>query len=146
MAITEKPYQEVYIVAKRVIAGVTTYTIEREDFTAIDDPKNSQDGQLCNLDCSVCFNYGFPVGLVQAPHLASQTVSIVGDGAVQPDREADADGFVVIDPPASVIDVGINYTSTLKTVRPEIPQGPTIQGARQRWIKIFVRVLQSVGL
>src|SRR5690348_8683932 len=84
VAIVEKPYQEVYIIAQRTIAGVTTYTIERQDFTAIDDPKNSQEGQLCNLDCSYCFNFGFPVGIVSVPLYIGQEVSIVADGAVQP--------------------------------------------------------------
>lgn len=134
-----------YIVAQRTIADVVTYTIERQDFTAIDDPKVSADGQLCFLDCAKCFNLGAPVGTVSVPHLANQAVWIVGDGSVQAERTVGADGVLVIDPPASVIDVGLPYTSTLKTLPPEVPGGPTLQGARQRWSQIFVRLLNTVG-
>ena len=44
-------------------------------------------------------------------------------------------------------DVGLGYTSTLVTLRPEVPlRDGTLQGRKQRWAKILARVLDAAGL
>ncbi len=79
-------------------------------------------------------------------HLIGQTVKIVGDGAVCPDAVVDATGTVTISPASSVIYIGLEYTPTIITNRPEVPGGQSTQGLRRSWSKIIARVLNTTGL
>jgi len=91
---------------------------------------------------------GLPVGTTVSglSHLVGKTVSIIGDMALYPSQVVPLTGIVTIDPSATNIQVGLNYVSKVKTVRPEIPVGGTSQGVLKRWSEIRVRVLESYGL
>ena len=80
-------------------------------------------------------------------HLAGKTVAIVGDGAKYSHQVMPASGQLTIDPEASEIYVGLQYTPTLVTNRPEVEiAGGTSQGVMKGWNKIIVRVLDTMGI
>lgn len=82
-------------------------------------------------------------------HLEGKTVAVVGDGSVYSDAVV-ASGAVTLDPAISAlrIEVGLPYTSTLETLRPEVQlrDGGTSQGRKKRWNEVVVRVYQTLGL
>jgi len=79
-------------------------------------------------------------------HLEGKTVEIVGDRATRPPQVVPASGMLTIDPGAKEIVVGLGYTPTLITQRPEVPATGTSQGLPRRWNKIIARVIDTVGL
>lgn len=80
-------------------------------------------------------------------HLEGETVAILADGAVQPDRVVAA-GAVALERPAAIVHVGLPYVSRLRTLRPEGagPAGmPTAQGQRKRVVEAVIRFWNSIG-
>jgi hypothetical protein len=70
----------------------------------------------------------------------------VADGWVLPSKVIDDTGqyHFPVGFTATNIQAGINYTSSLTTVRPE-PKS-TVQGLIKRWVKIWARLYQTVYL
>lgn len=88
-----------------------------------------------------------------AVHLAGQDVAVLADGGVVSGVTVNGDGS--FDIPAGVIPadrpyiitVGLPYTSTVVTLRPELrTQEGTSQGVRQRLVRLTLRLLGSAGL
>ena len=79
-------------------------------------------------------------------HLEGQTVGILGDGAVHPDKTVSS-GAVSLDRYVLKAHVGLNYNSTLTTLRVDAgsAQG-TSQGKIKRINELTVRLFRSVGL
>ena len=81
-------------------------------------------------------------------HLIGETVAMLGDGAVYPSAVVDNTGSISwagLAPPADTIEAGLGYTSTLKTMRPEIPLQGTSQGVQRHWAKVISRLRHTVG-
>jgi hypothetical protein len=96
------------------------------------------------LDRYIEFNHAPAATAVSAPHLANQTVGVIGDGVVQADLLLDAAGAGNIATAASHIVIGIRYTQTLRT----FPQGySSVIGSglamAKRWNRIWVRLVNS---
>jgi hypothetical protein len=103
----------------------------------------------CGVDAATRYS-GPPVNAIGGlGYLRGQTVSVVGDGAAYPDAVIDG-SFTYTFPPGvnvSKADVGLNFTSTLLTMRPDLQQPTqTIQGLKKRFTKIYARLLSTVGL
>jgi len=77
-------------------------------------------------------------------HLEGLSVDIVGDGAVYP-RATVSSGAVALSPTAKDIEVGLPYTSTLKTLRPATQDG-VIESKKVSRSRIIVRLYQTIGL
>lgn len=76
-------------------------------------------------------------------HLEGETVGIIADGAEHPDKVVTS-GQVTLDYDATEVIVGLRYTSKLTLIPPELDlQSGTIQGFYKRWIRMFIRVLDS---
>jgi len=83
-------------------------------------------------------------------HLEGETVKIVINDAVFPDATV-ASGAITISVPTGwtnvAIQVGLGYTSTLKTMRIEAgSQAGKAQGLRKRWNEVMVRLLDTTGV
>ena len=79
-------------------------------------------------------------------HLEGQTVSILGDGATHPDRTVSA-GIITLARYVTKAHVGINYQSTLRTMRVEAGSADgTAQGKVKRLHHATVRLHRSVGV
>jgi hypothetical protein len=100
-----------------------------------------------NVDAGLTCDTGSAVTTVgNLGHLECSAVAIVGDGAVYPSQIV-VNGQITISPAAQQIEVGLAYTSTLKTIRPEIQSGAgTMQAMKVRWAEIKVRLLRTLGL
>lgn len=78
-------------------------------------------------------------------HLEGQTVAILGDGAVQPERTV-VGGSITLARPAAIVHAGLPYVSKLKTLRPEggNPIGSS-QGLPKRVFEATVRFWNTIG-
>jgi len=85
-------------------------------------------------------------GFSNLHHLEGQTVAILADGAVQPDKTI-ASGIITLTRYVIKAHVGLNYTSTLKTMRIESGSADgTAQGKTKRLQHATLRLYRSVGV
>ena len=79
-------------------------------------------------------------------HLEGQTVSILGDGAVPPDKTVSS-GAVTLERYVTKAHAGLSYNSTLRTLRVDAGSAMgTSQGKVKRINELTVRLYRSVGL
>lgn len=76
-------------------------------------------------------------------HLEGETVAVLGDGGEQADATVSS-ASITIAPPANKIQVGLSYTSDMKTLRMVSPRGG-MQGKTKRIHKLTVRVYDTIG-
>jgi hypothetical protein len=134
----------VYLVVKRMINSATKRYIEF--IHDIFRPKSEQDkNDMFFVDSGLSYS-GAPVSSVSGlAHLEGQTVGIVADGTAVPDAVVTS-GSVSLPRTASVIHVGLQYTSTLKTLPMEGGgDDGTGHGKIKRIDKLTVRVMDSLG-
>jgi hypothetical protein len=125
---------QLWAIIKRTINGIDKRYIEYFDWNI-------------SLDSALTYS-GAPITTVSGlTHLIGQTVSIIADGAYAGDQVVNASGQVTLETAASVISVGLPFTPTLVTSRPEVslPNG-TSQGRMKRWSEIWLRLINSMGL
>lgn len=85
-------------------------------------------------------------------HLAGQELAVLVDGAVVPSVTVDGSG--AFDLPVAAVPavpyiavVGLGYTARAVTLPPEVRlRNGTMQGLKQRLVKVVARVLESMGL
>jgi hypothetical protein len=126
---------DVYASVQRTLNSVSVRTIEVLD-------------TYMNTDSGLATTFGQEVSHVSGlEHLAGEIVQLVGDDAVYPDVLVDDNGQIEIDPPALKIEIGLGYTSYLKTLKPEVKSDQeTIQASQKKWSRIFARLYQTVGI
>jgi hypothetical protein len=79
-------------------------------------------------------------------HLEGQTVSILGDGSVHPDKTVSS-GAVTLERYVTKAHAGLSYNSTLQTLRVDAGSAMgTSQGKIKRINELTVRLFRSVGL
>jgi hypothetical protein len=89
---------------------------------------------------------------VSVPHLASQQVAVLCNGVVVPGLTVAADGTLtlpsdVVPASAFTLIVGLAYTATATSMRPELRDGRgSTAGLRQRVVKTVTRLLETLGL
>jgi len=104
------------------------------------------------LDGSVRFDLAGGTASVSVPHLAGQVVAALVNAVVVKDLTVAGDGTLtlpadVIPASAFTVTVGLMYTATATTMRPELRDGRgSLAGLRQRATKIIARVLETLGL
>ena len=98
------------------------------------------------MDSGLSFS-GEPTAVVNGlDHLAGRTVSILADGAIQPDRTVGQDGSVILDRPASVIHAGLPYVSKVQPMRVESGSNRgTAQTKKKRITKVAARFYNTLG-
>jgi len=78
--------------------------------------------------------------------LVGQTVGVLADGATHPDCVVDATGKITLSRSASIVQVGLKYTSAGKTLRIEAGGGDgPAQGKLKRVHRAIFRFFQSLG-
>lgn len=79
-------------------------------------------------------------------HLEGQTVSILGDGAAQPDKVVSS-GAITLSAQATTVHVGLGYNSDGKTLRIEAgSQDGTALGKKRRIHRVGILMHRSLGL
>lgn len=76
-------------------------------------------------------------------HLEDKTVDVIADGAFRGTKVV-VGGQITLDDAYSQIEVGLHYDSRLKEMPAAIPN-VSIEGMPKQWIKLFVRLFQSMG-
>lgn len=134
---------EVWVVVQRTIDGVPKRYLER--FGGADTAGHY--GTLFQ-DSAITYSGVATTSFAGLNHLAGETVSVLGEGAVYPDAVVQADGTLEIDGPAvTQAEFGLPYTSTLTTMRPETPLAlGTSQGRKKHWNRVLVRLNESLGV
>lgn len=115
-------------------SDTNTFTLQTENFKYIDGSSYAEyvsGGTAYILSKSV-------TGLV---HLQGRLCSIVADGGVQADRTVDGSGNVTIERLANIVQVGLPYTSHIKTNR----LVPNAMGEVKRIYRVHIRFYRSLG-
>jgi hypothetical protein len=139
--VSENNEDVLYCVVRRTINGRTVRTIERmasREITTVADA-------FC-VDCGAIYN-GTPAATISNLwHLEGQTVSILADGAVQPQKVV-TNGTVTLQQPASRVYVGLPMTCDLQ-ILPLVIEGAQAlgQGQQKNVNRAYIRVDRSSGI
>jgi hypothetical protein len=134
--------EQAWFVVNRTIGGATKRYVEYFDALA-PEHWTGQTGLV--TDSAVTYDSTATATLTGMAHLNGETVSLVGDGAVYPNSAVAAGSATLTGSTASKIEGGLLFTSTLKSVRPEIPVSGTSQGLPRAWGPIKARFLNTIG-
>jgi hypothetical protein len=130
-----------YMVVKRTINGATRRYVEI--LSAIDFGTDIKDAIF--VDSSLTYSGSSTSSLSGLDHLEGQAVSILEEGAAHPDKTV-ASGSITTDRATTKAQVGLSYTSTLKTVRLEAGSASgTAQGKIKKIHSVVVRFFRTVG-
>lgn len=134
---------ELWMVVKRTINGATKRYVEYatgvfEDGDAIAD--------AFFVDAGLTYSGAATSTISGLWHLEGQTVSVLADGAVVPDRVV-TNGKITLPQAATTVHVGLGFTSRVKLLRQDAgARDGTAQGKLKRITRVIVRFLASVGL
>ncbi len=136
---------EVWIIVNRTIGVDTKRYIEC--FKDIDWGDDQEDCYF--VDCGLTYD-DVPITTITSglDHLEGKTVQVLADGAVRSNCVVTGGSITLASPAtaASVIHVGLPYTSTLKTMRLEImSQEGTAQSKLKRIHQVAVRLYKTLG-
>lgn len=126
-------YNEIWVSVMRTINGSTRRYIEYMDPDLM-------------VDSGLTYSGAEISSLSGLDHLEGETVAIVADG-VEYDTQIVSVGQISISPAASVVQVGLPYTSKLVTMKPVInTEKGTSAGLVKNWAEIYVSVYETSGL
>lgn len=134
--VAEGPYDALYAVIKR---GNRRFVerLENRDFPTQAD--------AFFVDCGYTYT-GVPTTVITGlTALEGETVSILADGAVHPQRVV-AGGSVTLDNPASKVHVGLPYTATLETLPVSVETAGYGQGRFKNVNKVWLKLFESSGV
>lgn len=148
---TANSYQ-LWLSVQRTIDGSTVRYLEYVDDQATMRLVTPVEGvvpswQGLTVDSAVTYSFATPSAtLTGLGHLEGATVAIVGDGAVYPAQEVSG-GQVVLSAAVTTAWAGLPYTCTGETLPLDLLlRTGTVQDMQKGWLKLFVRVYQSVGV
>jgi len=137
---------EVWFLVNRTISGVTARYIERLHPSHRNEFEDADKAAWFYLDCALRSIVGSPsTSVTGLAHLEGKTVSILADGAIQPDQVVSG-GAITLDYAASNVLVGLSYTSVLKPMNLEIPlQDGSTKSRKARVHRVAIEVYKSLG-
>ncbi len=141
--------EELWCIVKRTLNGATQRYVEYlekpwesndEDGTGGDDQEDA-----FYVDSGLTYDGAATTSLTGLDHLEGEEVDILADGAVQPSKTVSG-GAITLDRAASVVHVGLRYTSRLVTMRLEAGANDgTSQGRVKRIYRAVIRFLDTLG-
>lgn len=132
---------QVWFVVKRTINGTTRRYVEyMEKF------EQATQADQFFVDSGLTYSGTATTTLTNLDHLEGETVAILADGAVHPNRTVSG-GAITLEFTAEKAQVGLPYTSTIKTMDIELASEIGSAQARIKQIsKAYVRILDSLGM
>lgn len=130
-----------YVVVRRTIDGNSVRYVERLHSRQFVDPEDA-----FFVDCGLTYD-STPADVISGlDHLEGETVSILADGAVHPQRTVTG-GSITLDQEASVIQIGLPIVADIQT----LPIAAQIdnafgQGRYKNVNKVWLRVYRSSGI
>lgn len=136
---------ELWLIVKRTINGQTVRYVEYMEQPFRPKKPTNKSGMRF-MDCGASY-IGAPKKIITGlDYLEGETVAILADGAVQPDQVVTG-GKITLVKDASEVYAGYNYTSELRTLRPDGGGSVgTSQGKIKRYHSAKVRFLSSLSL
>lgn len=131
---------DLWMVTKRTINGSTVRYVEyMKPMKYGTDVKDA-----FFVDCGLTYSGAAVTSLGGLSHLQGETVAILADGAVHPQKVVNASGVIALDYAAAKIQVGLPYDSILETLDIEGggAEGPA-QGKKRSISKVLVRFFDS---
>jgi hypothetical protein len=136
---------EVWLVVKRTINGQTKRYIERfkADNRAKFEAQTKDDWWY--LDCAKRYSGTATATITGLSHLEGKTVSVLANGAVQPEEPV-ASGQVTLDKTYTKVLAGLPYTSTILPMKFDfdLQDGPT-RGRKKRINRVEVSLFKSLA-
>jgi len=125
-----------WMVVERTIDGNTVKYLEYFE-------KYLTDNTGLFLDCALTYNGSATASISGLDHLEGETVSLLVDGAVHPDLVVSS-GAITLQYAGSIVNVGLSYTSTIKTMPVEAGAADGIaQGKTQRINNVTIRLHET---
>lgn len=122
-----------WMIVKRTVNGSTVRYVEYME-------KYLDDQYSFFVDSGLTYNGTPTSALTGLDHLEGETVAVLVDGATHPNRVVSA-GAINLQAPASVVNVGLPYTATIKTMPLEAGSGNGVaQGKTMRISDIVMRL------
>jgi len=138
--VTENGEDVVYVIVKRIINGVIkryVEVIQSRQFTTLSN--------AYFVDCGSTYNGVATTTITGLTWLEGQTVNILADGAVHPQRIVTG-GSITLDQAASVVQVGLPITADIKTLPPSVQMPDFSWGRPKNVNRVWLRVLSSSGI
>lgn len=134
---------ELWMVVRRWINGRQVHYVEY--MNKFFEEEDAQEDAFF-VDCGLTYD-GAPDDTISGLwHLEGQTVAVWADGAAHPNKVV-ANGTIVLDRPASVVQVGYAYNSDMQTLRPEAgSMDGTAQGKTKRTHRLGFILHRTLGL
>jgi len=143
--VTESGEDRLYAVINRTIGGVARRYIERMASPLWLASVQPDATQAFYVDAGRTYS-GSPATVIAGlDHLEGETVSILADGAVQP-QQVVTNGKIRLAAPASVVTVGLPYQQTLHTLNPVLTAAGSVIGKMQKIGQVVLRVQNTRGL
>ena len=140
-AIPEGTEDVLYCIVKRTIGALTKRFVERKQSRAFATLADSY-----VVDCGMIYNSTPATVFRGAYHLVGETVSILADGAVQPQQVVAADGSITLTQAASKVAFGLPITADIETLPLQAEIEAFGQGTNKNINKLYVSVHQSGSL
>ena len=125
---------EVYVIVKRTIDSSVVRYLEQLDVDSY-------------TDANITVTLGSPgTSVTGLAHLNGEACRVRADGAIRDDATPSG-GSITLAEDGTVVEVGLNYTSTIKTmpVNMDFEDGPTLT-RRKRIIKVVPNLYESLGI
>jgi len=119
------PEDEVWFVVNRTIDGVTKRYVEK--LMPWDWGDDQEDAFF--VDCGLTYDSTPTTTITGLSHLEGETVAILADGGAHPSKVVSG-GQITLDRSASVVQVGLPYTSIVETMK--MPYGTLALGSPKR--------------
>lgn len=134
----------VWCAVRRTVNGADVRCIERMTLRLPTEKPEDQ----CYLDSAYAYDEDTATDTLTVPHLAGQTVRVMMDGNILPDRVVANDGTLTLERAGKKILVGLGYLSKLETLNIEtqgfVRQG-VMQGHKLQIAEIVLRLLHTRG-
>jgi len=134
-----------YLVVSRTIGGVTKKYVEYLE-KSFDTAKGMTVEEAFFVDSGISYDGAATTSLSGLDHLEGETVQVLADGAVHPDRVVSS-GSIALARSASKVSVGLPYVARVRTLDPEVQTqtGPS-QGKVRRIERVTFRVVDTFNL
>lgn len=139
-SVIEDGEDHLYCVIRREINGQVVRYIERMNTRKIDRLENA-----VFVDCAGQYEGAPTTEIIGLTWLEGKTVSILADGAVRP-QQVVTNGKITLDAPASIVQVGIPYTSDIQTLPVTLQVAGYGSANTKNVSRAFIRVKDSSGI
>jgi hypothetical protein len=138
-------YNEVWLLVERTINGATVKSLEYLT-PEVEYEVSTDKEKAFFVDCGLTYEGASTSTISGLNHLIGETVSILGNGAVQPDKVVSGGGTITLDYPVTKASIGLKYKSAMLSTRWEIGGNEgTAQGKTGRIHNLAIRFLDTLG-